>query len=198
MNSPIPDKSAKAAKHAREGKKNRELTAEIEALRADVDALKTAVSARGTPGITETPSPERAALEAALRDRLEAPTDAALLYAFALCTEGVNSETVVGSHQAGGMATFMAPSDERIARIGYALSSVPKVSLLRLLLSQGTQSAAHLGEQAGLSTGSLYHHLRELVHSGAIRQTGRSLYALTPLGQHLTVLVFGLAGSITE
>lgn len=83
-------------------------------------------------------------------------------------------------------------SDAAVARLGYAFSSVPKVALLRLLYKGGEQSAAELGEQAGLTTGSLYHHLRELIHAGVIEQSSRNRYALTSTGRHAVYTLFAV------
>lgn len=79
-----------------------------------------------------------------------------------------------------------------IARVGYAFSSIPKISLLRLLLEQNQLSASQLGEGAGLTSGSLYHHLRELVHSGVAEQVTRNLYSLTPQGRRLLLAILAL------
>ncbi|GAB4463345.1 MAG: hypothetical protein OHK0029_31870 [Armatimonadaceae bacterium] len=80
--------------------------------------------------------------------------------------------------------------DAEVARLGYAFSSVPKVALLRHLLSTPECSAAELGEKAGLTTGSLYHHLRELVHSGAICQPEKRRYSLTDSGRRLLLRLY--------
>ena len=69
------------------------------------------------------------------------------------------------------------------------------MALLRLLWEGGEQSAAQLGEKAGLTTGSLYHHLRELIYADIIAQESRNRYRLTPLGRRATLLLFTLAGS---
>lgn len=88
--------------------------------------------------------------------------------------------------------------DTRAARLGYAFSSAPKIALLRLMLTDGAQTAAQLGEKARLSTGSLYHHLRELVHAEVIATESRSRYALTPYGRRAVLLLFTLAAGSKE
>ena len=80
-------------------------------------------------------------------------------------------------------------TDEAAALLGYALSSPQKVSLLRALLGMESESAAALGETAHLSTGSLYHHLRDLMHAGLIAQAGRNQYHITPRGQKVLLLL---------
>ena len=178
----------------KDSKKQKGLAAEVAALRVDVDALKTELRARG--GKPEAaPSAEAGAIEAHLEAELSCSTDAAVLYAFAYRTAGGDGPgaTVTGSRHVCPLPEILRAADDRVARIGYALSSPPKVALVRSLLTDGPQSAAQLGEKAGLSTGSLYHHLRELAHAEVIHQTGRNRYGLTSLGQHAALLLFTLA-----
>ena len=84
-------------------------------------------------------------------------------------------------------------TDEAAALLGYALSSPQKVGLLRALLGHPSESAAALGASAHLSTGSLYHHLRDLMHAGLIAQEGRNRYGITPRGQRVLLLLLALA-----
>ena len=84
-------------------------------------------------------------------------------------------------------------TDENAAILGYALSSPQKIALLRALLSQESENAAALGKAANLSTGSLYHHLRDLMHAGLIAQAGRNQYQLTPRGQRVLLVLLALA-----
>ena len=84
-------------------------------------------------------------------------------------------------------------TDEAAALLGYALSSPQKVSLLRALLGREPESAASLGVTTNLSTGSLYHHLRDLMHAGLIAQSGRNQYQITPRGQSVLLLLLALA-----
>ncbi len=80
-------------------------------------------------------------------------------------------------------AQIAKTTDEAAALLGYALSSPQKVSLLRALL----------GTTTNLSTGSLYHHLRDLMHAGLIAQAGRNQYQITPRGQRVLLLLLALA-----
>ncbi len=89
-------------------------------------------------------------------------------------------------------AQVAAATDEAAAQLGYALSSPQKVGLLRALLGHESESAAALGEAAGLSTGSLYHHLRDLMHAGLLAQAGRSRYAITARGQRVLLVLLAL------
>ncbi len=84
-------------------------------------------------------------------------------------------------------------TDEAAAILGYALSSPQKIALLRALLGHESESAAALGAAANLSTGSLYHHLRDLMHAGLIAQAGRNQYHMTPRGQRVLLLLLALA-----
>ena len=90
-------------------------------------------------------------------------------------------------------AQIQQATDESAAVLGYALSSPQKVGLLRALLGHPSESAAALGAAAHLSTGSLYHHLRDLMHAGLIAQEGRNRYQITPRGQRVLLLLLALA-----
>ena len=90
-------------------------------------------------------------------------------------------------------AQIARTTDEAVALLGYALSSPQKVSLLRALLSREQESAAALGAATSLSTGSLYHHLRDLMHAGLIAQAARNQYQITPRGQRVLLLLLALA-----
>ncbi len=90
-------------------------------------------------------------------------------------------------------AQIAKTTDEAAALLGYALSSPQKVSLLRALLGREPESAAALGATTSLSTGSLYHHLRDLMHAGLIAQSGRNQYQITPRGQRVLLLLLALA-----
>lgn len=90
-------------------------------------------------------------------------------------------------------AQIAKTTDEAAALLGYALSSPQKVSLLRALLGHDSESAASLGATASLSTGSLYHHLRDLMHAGLIAQAGRNQYQITSRGQRVLLLLLALA-----
>jgi len=91
------------------------------------------------------------------------------------------------------VAQIAKTTDEAAALIGYALSSPQKVALLRALLGHEAESAAILGTAAHLSTGSLYHHLRDLMHAGLVAQAGRNQYQITSRGQRVLLLLLALA-----
>lgn len=61
-----------------------------------------------------------------------------------------------------------------------ALAHPVRLQLLREVLG-GRHGAAELAEVEGLgTTGQLYHHLRQLVGTGWLRQAGRGHYAIPP------------------
>jgi predicted transcriptional regulator len=61
--------------------------------------------------------------------------------------------------------------------------------LIETLLTQGPQTPPQLGEAVGLATGSLYHHLREIVAAG-IAIVEAKHYRLTPEGERLARVFF--------
>jgi hypothetical protein len=83
--------------------------------------------------------------------------------------------------------------DIAVARLADAFCSPQKVKIVRILLTEGPLSSAQVGERTGLTTGSLYHHLRELVHAEVIEQTSRNLHSVTPLGRRTALSLFHLA-----
>ncbi|MBC8103893.1 MAG: helix-turn-helix transcriptional regulator [Cytophagales bacterium] len=167
-------------------------------LRADVDTLKglsvPPTAGRGKKGASagHTPTKRRsgsvtAGLLAALADEPEV--------AVALAVPGVDS----GDKQdtsfvlAPDLSALLSVDTAQVAKLGYAFSSAPKVSLLRLLLTGGEQTAAQLGASSGLTTGSLYHHLRELVHAEVAHSSSRNHFALTPLGRRAALILLALS-----
>ncbi len=84
-------------------------------------------------------------------------------------------------------------SDEAAAAIGYALASPQKIGLLRALWGKESEGAAALGEATSLTTGSLYHHLRELMRADLVSQSGRNRYVLSLRGARVLPIVLALA-----
>ena len=119
--------------------------------------------------------------------------DAAVSYSVSYRTPGVGETKLKHVTESVTAAQIARVTDERVATVGDAVSSAPKVSLLRALLGKEGESAAVLGEIASLSTGSLYHHLRDLMHAGLIDQTARNRYALTDHGNRVLLLLLALA-----
>jgi hypothetical protein len=68
------------------------------------------------------------------------------------------------------------------ARVLAALGSDTRLRLMQLLW-QGEKGAPELAEASGLTTGSLYHHVRELIAFRWIDSPRRNRYVLTPAGR---------------
>jgi DNA-binding transcriptional ArsR family regulator len=73
-----------------------------------------------------------------------------------------------------------------VARALAALGSEARLRLLQLLWT-GEKSAAELAEAAELSTGSLYHHMRELYATRWVEMPQRNRYRLTANGRKALV-----------
>jgi hypothetical protein len=85
-------------------------------------------------------------------------------------------------------------TDEAAAVLGSAISSPQKVALLRALMASSSgESAAALGAATSLSTGSLYHHLHDLMHAALIGQSARNRYVLTERGRSVLLVLLALA-----
>lgn len=212
-------KEAKGTKEPREGKKPKDetggssgegknstllrqmaadladLNANLHRLQSDVDTLKggsgllpavggerSKKGSKGSNARTAVSGPS-AVLSAAFAN------DPALDVVLAVRPETPEDNSNTAFICAPDQAALRSVDTAQAARLGYAFSSVPKIALIRMLLENGEQTAAQLGEGAGLTTGSLYHHLRELVHAEVAYQSSRNRYALTPLGRR-TALVF--------
>jgi DNA-binding transcriptional ArsR family regulator len=154
----------------------RRLAEEIAALRADVEAVKS------SPQGNTVPPAVTVATRAPIAVPAKVPSSGGIAGLFA---------ALDGEEQ----APLPNVEDSQVAKLGYALSSAPKVALLRLLFEGGEQSAAQLGEKAGLTTGSLYHHLRELIYANVITQESRNRYRLTTLGRRAMRLLSALAST---
>jgi hypothetical protein len=187
----------------------RRLADEVAALRADVDTVRRAgggnAAAPSSPASVPRPKFSTTgasdavtnALTSELQGRLNGDRDAAVVIGYAYRAPEPDTGDTVGFHDmnvSGGLAGLLETPDVQVAQLGQAFSSTPKVAILRALLWEGAQSAALLGERAGLTTGSLYHHLRELTHAEVIVASGRNRFALTNLGRQTALVLFTLAG----
>lgn len=119
---------------------------------------------------------------------------AAVQYSIHYTTEQNGETTTQTAANSMSLAQLSKVGDEAVAAIGYALSSAQKVGLLRSLLGKSSESASALGEATGLSTGSLYHHLRDLMHADLITQSARNRYVLTERGLRVLLVLSALAG----
>ncbi|MCW3058522.1 MAG: hypothetical protein JWQ02_343 [Capsulimonas sp.] len=156
----------------------------IKQLQADMRALQAALAAS-----REAPAPAAAPEPAPKREK----GDAAVSYSVSYRTPGVGEMKIKNVTESVTAAQIARVTDERVAAIGDAVSSAPKISLLRALLGKEGESAAVLGEIASLTTGSLYHHLRDLMHAGLIDQTARNRYSLTDHGNRVLLVLLALA-----
>ena len=143
-----------------------------------------------TEGRTES-KPENAPIEEVMPSK--GKSDAVVQYSVHRSSAGDGDAAFKTGNVAVTAAQIAKVTDESVALIGYALSSPQKVALLRALLGQEHKSAASLGAVANLSTGSLYHHLRDLMHAGLIGQAGRNQYQITPRGQRVLLVLLALA-----
>ncbi|MES2464677.1 MAG: helix-turn-helix domain-containing protein [Armatimonadota bacterium] len=195
-----------AAGGAGEGKNSallRQMAADLAAvsanflqLRSDVDTLKglseTGVPSPGTerskkPGKNGTTNKSVAsALTSAVADSPE------IAVALIIPADHANEESPDPFLRTLNFDALKSVDTGQLAKLGYAFSSVPKVALIRMLLENGEQTASQLGEGAGLTTGSLYHHLRELVHAEVAFQSSRNRYALTDLGRRSIIVLLAL------
>ncbi len=223
-------KDSKEAKEPKEGGKKskddsgsgnlqKRILQELTALRADVDAMKSARPAeKATNDGERTNIPARESAEKkrgdddggasflqGLRDAVDAGAGKNTRSAYVAVAHAYRREdengTVDGSNDLcvhGGLNGILEVSDAQAARLGQAFSAPQKIALLRVLIADGPQSSAQLEEKAGLTTGSLYHHLRELIHAQVVESAGRSRYRLTELGLQSALVVFVQAARISE
>ena len=213
------ESSSKKNKDDGSGNLQKRILQELTALRADVDAMKAAPRADNTANDgekTKIPSRENTAKNRGaddggasflqgLRDAVDASAGKNTRSAYVAVAHAYRREddsgTVDGSNDLcvhGGLNGILEVSDVHAARLGQAFSAPQKIALLRVLIADGPQSSAQLEEKAGLTTGSLYHHLRELVHAHVVESAGRSRYRLTELGLQSALVVFVQAARIAE
>lgn len=86
----------------------------------------------------------------------------------------------------------LAGAAAEVARLGGAFDTPAKVELVRALLEGGTLGATALSAASGLTTGSLYHHLRDLIHAGVVETSEKNRYRLTHRGRHAAGALFAL------
>lgn len=188
------------------------LTFEISALRGDMGSLKSGKGGkRATPSAKPTSLPVAspdALLEALQAEAQSAVTDSGdigvvVLTAFAQAPMHEDAETTTAqttvlrlvadaSRQGDARMEREGALSERAARIAASLGAEPRILIARLLLTEFPLTATELGTGADLTTGSLYHHLREMTHAGVLQVVSRNRYALTPLGRRalLSLLAF--------
>lgn len=188
------------------------LTFEVNALRGDLGTIKSGGKGkRGSQVPTKTVLP--VASPDALLEALQSEAQAAIanssdiaavvLTAFAQAPMNEDAETTTAqttvlrlvadaSRQVDARIEREGALSERAARIAASLGAEPRILIARLLLTEFPLTATELGTGADLTTGSLYHHLREMTHAGVLQVVSRNRYALTPLGRRalLSLLAF--------
>ena len=164
----------------------------LKQLQAEIKHLQTQVAQTQVAGSRAAPPAESGPVEDA-PPPAKSKSDAVVQYAIHRPGAGGGDAPFKTGTVLVSAAQIGRTTDEAAALIGYALSSPQKVALLRALLGHDGESAAALGATASLSTGSLYHHLRDLMHAGLIAQSGRNQYGITPRGQRVLLLLLALA-----
>lgn len=84
---------------------------------------------------------------------------------------------------------LLSSTAEQVARRAGAFTPIQRARLIEALRRDGPQTPPQLGARVGLATGSLYHHLRELVAAG-IALVEEKTYRLTPEGIRLAEAFF--------
>jgi hypothetical protein len=138
---------------------------------------------------------EQAAADAAVAARLGAQADApgtlatAYFAAAARTPDGGRVSWAFGSRvpdEAG------APTTRRAGALLGALGSEARLRLL-LILWRGEKVAQQLADETGLTAGSLYHHMRQLMAHGWVDSPQRNRYVLTHAGRQALVMAWVLA-----
>lgn len=160
----------------------KQLQAEIKQLHALVAAKPSAGSSEPTPDVPEDNVPGRKSRAFAVQ----------CIIAHSASGNGADMKKMTVAATAVQIAQT---TDDAAASLGCAVSSPQKVGLLRALLDKESESAAALGDATHLSTGSLYHHLRELMRTDLVRQSGRNQYHLTERGIRTLLVVLALAAT---
>jgi len=77
---------------------------------------------------------------------------------------------------------YQISAPEAFTRACQPFSSPQRVQILKQLFGSSGKTAGDIRESTGLAGGQLYHHLKDLIHSGLVRQTSRGEYRLTGPG----------------
>ena len=78
---------------------------------------------------------------------------------------------------------------ELIERFFSIFSSRQRVSLMRALLGGESKTSTMLKEEAGLTEGQFYHHMRELAAADCVLKKGQDQYQLSDSGKILLIIV---------
>jgi len=157
----------------------------LKQLQAEVRQLQASLTQKPASAETNIPGEETASKKE--------HASALVQYTVALPASGADSKTPKPYQAHFTELQINAVTDEAAAAVGYALASPQKIALLRALWGKESEGAAALGEATSLSTGSLYHHLRELMRADLVTQSGRNRYVLSPRGARVLSVVLALA-----
>ena len=91
-------------------------------------------------------------------------------------------------------------TDARVAaKVERLLAPLAHESRVRIMqvLCEGNCTSSELSVATGLTGGNLYHHLRDLIHAGYVRELAKG-YALSNVGLQLLLTVTGIAGEAVQ
>jgi len=91
--------------------------------------------------------------------------------------EQARADEVLRSHSASELAQLVSP-----------FGSAERVAIL-MGLYRAEKTGQSLCEETGLSQGQLYHHIKDLLYLGYVRQSSRNLYDITPRGRQALLTV---------
>lgn len=90
--------------------------------------------------------------------------------------------------------TYSNIDDAFVANFLSPFSNDQRVRILKNLL-YGPKTAKELMDELALTTGQLYHHLRELAKSGYLKQSQRNVYELRGNVRKLAIVILSCIGS---
>jgi len=90
----------------------------------------------------------------------------------------------------------IAASPASVERMLSPLAHEARIRLMQTM-HDGPKSSAQLSEATGMRGGSLYYHLKELLHASYVREVEGG-YDLTPLGCQMLLTVAAIAGKVIE
>lgn len=155
------------------------LAREIEELKRRKELVSKGLSIHDPLGVSR-------ALEEALKDK----RDGSLFVHAGLMKK--NGVIVDSWNQSFTLEQVLEVAPEKIVRFISPLTNENRIRILKLLL-KGPKSVSEISKAVGLKGGELYHHLKELIHSGYIRVVSRGIYSLTMKGEIALIMISGMA-----
>ncbi|MGE5652944.1 MAG: ArsR/SmtB family transcription factor [Bacillota bacterium] len=92
---------------------------------------------------------------------------------------GKQRRALVSTMTEDEISEMLLPVDQ-LTRFANAFTNAGRIAIL-YALAKGPLTSAELSTQTGLQGGQLYHHLRELIHSGMVVSEERNSYELSPV-----------------